>query len=355
MNEVKVAIAGCGRISDLHEMGYRDRDDAAIVAVMDTNKRRARNKAQDWGVEKVYADYEQLLADPEVDMVELLTPHHLHAPMTIAACRAGKHVSVQKPMALTTQEARAMIDAADEAGVLLRVYENFVHYPPFVKAKEMLDAGEIGEPQMIRVHYNSGTRDTGWDVPLNAWIWRFDEDRCGGGPIIFDHGFHLFSIARHLMGEVERVYAWIDRSRIIPTKYVDAPATMMFQFKGDRRYGVMSFAHTPNIRIESTYYSDDNRVEILGDRGILMINRCTARMLELPELMLHRDGKTTQVPVDRVEWHDSFIDCTGHFIDVLRYGGEPSLSGQRGLEVMQFVVAAHISAREGIEVRPDSV
>ena len=355
MDRVNAAIVGCGRISDLHEMGYRDRNDAAIVAVCDTNKRRARKKADQWGVEKIYTDYDELLADPQIDLVELLTPHHLHAPMTIAACQAGKHVSVQKPMSLTAQEARRMIAEADRAGVLLRVYENFVHYPPIVKAKEILDAGEIGEPQMIRIHYNSGSRDSGWNVPLNAWVWRFDEERCGGGPIVFDHGYHLFSVARHLMGEVERVYAWIDRSKIIPTKYVDAPATMMFQFKGDRRYGVMSYAHTPNIHIDSAYYADDNRVEIVGDRGILLINRCTARMLELPELMLHRDGKTTPVPVGRVEWHDSFIDCTRHFIDVLRHGGTPSLSGERGLEVMRFVLAAHISAREGIEIRPDEI
>ncbi|MGB3714508.1 MAG: Gfo/Idh/MocA family oxidoreductase [Candidatus Promineifilaceae bacterium] len=71
----------------------------------------------------------------------------------------------------------------------------------------MIDAGEIGEPQMIRVHYNSGTRDSGWNVPLKAWIWRFDEECCGGGPIIFDHGCHLFSLARFLMGEVEKVSA----------------------------------------------------------------------------------------------------------------------------------------------------
>jgi len=355
MDRVNVAIVGCGRISDLHEMGYQGREDAAIVAVCDSNKRRARNKARDWGVEKVYTDYDQLLADGEVDLVELLVPHHLHAPMTVAACEAGKHVSVQKPMALTVSEAQDMIHAAESGGVHLKVYENFVFYPPIVRAKEMLDAGEIGEPQMIRVHYNSGTRDSGWDVPLNAWIWRFDEERCGGGPIIFDHGYHLFSIARYFMGEVERVYAWIDRSKVIPTKYVDAPATIMFQFKGQRRYGVMDFAHTSNIRIDSTYYADDNRVEIIGDKGILMINRCTARTIDLPELMLHRDGQTTPVPVDRVEWHDSFIDCTGHLIDVIRCGGEPSLSGATGMAVLQFVLAAHISAREGCEVRPDEV
>jgi predicted dehydrogenase len=355
MPPIRAAVVGCGRISDLHELGYRDRQDARIVAVCDTQRPRAREKANAWGIEKIYSDYQQLLADPEVDLVELLVPHHLHAPMTIAACRAGKHVSVQKPMALNVAEAEAMIAAANQAGVLLRVYENFVFYPPHVRAKEMIAAGEIGEPQMIRLHVNTGTRDRSWKVPLGAWLWRFDEHKCGGGPLVFDHGYHLFSLARHLMGEVERVYAWIDRSPVVPTKYLDAPATIMFQFKSPRRYGVLDFAHTPHMQIDSLYYADDDRVEVIGDRGTLFINRCTARTVDLPELMLFRDGKTTAIPVERVEWHDSFIDCTRHLLDVFQKGGEPVLDGATGRAVLQFVLAAHLSAAQGCEVYPDKI
>jgi predicted dehydrogenase len=355
MNPVRVAIVGCGRISDLHGLGYRGREDASIVAVCDVRRRSARARAQAWGVGKVYADYLELLADPDIDLVELLVPHHLHAEMTVAACEAGKHVSVQKPMALTVAEADRMIEAARRAGVVLRVYENFVFYEPHVRAREMIEAGEIGEPQMIRLHVNTGTQDTAWKVPLSAWRWRFDEKRCGGGPLVFDHGYHLFSLARYLMGEVERVYAWIDRSPVVPTRHLDAPATIMFQFKSPRRYGVLDLAHTPNMVIESLYYTDDDRVEIIGDKGILFINRCTARTVDLPELMMFRDGETTAIPVKGVEWHDSFIACTRHLIDVLRDGGEPVLDGPTGKAVLQFTLAAQISAREGREVRPDDV
>jgi predicted dehydrogenase len=152
-------------------------------------------------------------------------------------------------MALDVAEADRMIAAAERAGVILRVYENFVFYPPHVRAKEMIEAGEIGEPQMIRLHVSTGQSETGWKVPLSAWLWRIDEEKCGGGPLIFDHGYHLFSLARYLMGDVERVYAWMDKSPVggmIPRNVaeVDAPATMMFQFKSPRRYGVLDCAHT---------------------------------------------------------------------------------------------------------------
>ncbi len=353
MAPIRVAIVGCGRISDLHILGYRNQDDARVVAVCDINRKRAWAKAKAWGVERVYTDYQQVLEDPEIDLVELLVPHDLHAPMTIAACQAGKHVSVQKPMALNVAEADQMIAAARAAGVVLRVYENFVFYPPHVQAKKMIEAGEIGEPQMIRIHVSTGKSKTAWKVPLSAWLWRFNEKRCGGGPLVFDHGYHLFSLAYYFMGPVERVMAWIDRTPVVPTKYVDAPAVVMVQFKAPRRYGVMDFAHTPNLVMESIYYADDDRVEIIGDRGIIFVNRCTAKTVDLPPLMLFRDGKTTAIPVDRFEWHDSFIDCTRHLIGVLTRGGQPVLDGPTGKAVLQFTLAALISSRTGREVRPD--
>jgi len=352
---LRVAIVGCGRISDLHALGYEGRSDAAIVAVCDTKRARAGAKAKRWGVDKVYTDYERLLDDESIDLVELLVPHDLHSGMTIDACRAGKHVSVQKPMSLNVSEADRMMEAARGAGVVLRVYENFVFYPPFVRAKQMIDAGEISEPQVIRLNFSTGARDGGWSVPLSAWIWRFNDKRSGGGPIVFDHGYHLFSIARHLMGEVERVFAWMDRSPVIPTRYVDAPATIMIQFKSPRRYGVMDFAHAPYTQLDSLYYADDNRVEVIGERRVLFINRCTTRTVDLPELMLFRDGNTYPIPIERVEWHDSFIDCTRHLISVLRDGSQPVLDGPTGKAVLQFSIAAHQSAGTGREVRPDDV
>ena len=99
--------------------------------------------------------------------------------------------------------------------------------------------------------------------------------------------------------------------------------------------------------MDSIYYADDDRVEVIGDRGIILVNRCTARTLDLPPLMLFRDGKTTAVPVERFEWHDSFIDCTRHLIDVLAKGGQPRLDGPSGKAVLQFVLAAHISHGKG--------
>ena len=355
MKPIGIGIVGCGRISDLHLLGYHNRPDAKVVAVCESNIKRGKQKAKEWHVEKVYGDYAELLKDPEIDLVELLVPHHLHCPMTVQAAQAGKHISVQKPMCLSAAEADEMITAADRAGVLLRVYENFVHYAPAVKAKEMLDAGEIGKPLMLRMHINTGTSPNGWKIPLDAWIWRFNEKKSGGGELVFDHGYHLFSLAFHLMGQAQRVMAWIDKTSVAPGVFIDAPATIMFQFKQKRAYGVFDIAHTPDILMDSKYYSDDDRIEIVGEKGLLFINRYTAKTIDLPELMLFKDGKTIPVPVEGVEWEDSFIAATRHMLDVLQHGGAPRLDGPTGKAVLQFTLAAQLSAREGREINPEDV
>jgi predicted dehydrogenase len=358
MNPIRVAIIGCGRISNLHQIGYQDRKDARIIAVCDTNKAHAKKKAREWGVDKVYNDYHQVLEDREVDVVELLTPHHLHCSMTVQAAQAGKHISVQKPMALSAAEADEMINAANKAGVVLRVYETFVYYAPAMRAKEMIDAGEIGDIRAVRMHVNSGTADTSWDVPLSSWVWRLNEKQCGGGPLVFDHGYHLFSLGYYLGGPVEKVFAWIDKTPLPEAGglyTIDAPAAIMFQYKSSHRYGMLDIEHTPKMRIYSDYYADDDRIEIIGEKGILFINRYTAKTVDLPELMLFKDGKTSPIPVQGVEWHDSFTATTHDFIEKLKTGGQPRLDGATGKAVLQFTLAALQSAATGREVRPDDV
>ncbi len=355
MDRLRVAIVGCGRISDLHEQGYRNFDKAKIVAVCDRSRVLAESKAAKWNVPKVFTDYDELLQSDEIDMIELLVPHHLHAPMAIAACKAKKHVSVQKPMALNLDEAGKMIDAAQENGVSLRVFENFIFYPPILKVKEMIDSGVIGDLRMIRVHYNSGTLDSSWRVPLKAWLWRFDSKRCGGGPLIFDHGYHLFSVALNLMGPVEKVSAWIDKTQVFPTKYVDGPATIMLKFRRPRCYGVMDFSHTPQMRINSDYYADDNRIEIVGDTGIIQINKCTTSTFDLPVVLLYKNGATTIIETPRTDWKHSFIDATHHFVNSIQSGSQPSLDGATARDVLKVVLAAQYSSTERREIDVEEV
>jgi predicted dehydrogenase len=157
---------------------------------------------------------------------------------------------------------------------------------------------------------------------------------------------------------VEKVFAWIDQT---PVKEaggmvkIDAPAAIIFQYKASHCYGLLDIEHTPKMRINSDYYADDDRVEVIGEKGILFINRYTAKTVDLPELMLFKDGKTIPIPVEGVEWHDSFVAATQDCINKLKAGEQPRLDGPTGKAVLQFSLAALQSAATGREVRPDEV
>ncbi len=122
MDQLRVGFIGAGRISDLHALEYMSNDRAQIVAVCDLDLDIARERGAKWGVpeDRIFSDYADLLALEDVDLVEILLPHHLHRSATLDAAAAGKHISLQKPMALSVAEADEMIAAADEADVILR-------------------------------------------------------------------------------------------------------------------------------------------------------------------------------------------------------------------------------------------
>ena len=374
MERMKFVLVGCGRIATLHVAGYKNRADAILWGVCDKNAQTAKKFAAEHGIPKVYGSFEEVLADPEVTGVELLVPHHLHCEMTVAACRAKKHVSVQKPMALNLSECDEMIAAAKENGVVLKVFENFVHYPPYLLLKDLIARGEIGTIQGVRYkmcnaglysentpgaesrakHTGVKSEDcphTGWKVDPASWIWRLNDSLCGGGPVVFDDGYHKFSLFLDLVGGVEKVCAWIDETPALPGIMQDLPAVVMWKYADKKVYGVWDITAAPDLYVKGNYYTCDERLEVTGTRGVLWLTRCTAQMLDqVAPVVLYRDGKVTEywdVPHD---WQDAFIHSTIDFIESIRDNREPILSGERGREVLAFALAALASSEQKKEI-----
>ena len=367
VKKLGVLIVGCGRIATLNVLGYRDNPYARVWALCDLDERRARAFANETGAERIYTDYDEALRDPDVDMVDLLVPHHLHCEMTVKACEAGKHVSVQKPMALLLQECDRMIEAAKKAGVLLKVYENFVFYPPYVLAKKLIDEGKIGEPLSIRLKMNAGCDKYGWRVDPATWAWRMQEELSGGGELVFDDGNHKFSLARYLMGEPETVFAFIGHTlmegenyldkktgKVVPF-YQDAPSVIVWKYKDSQKFGVFDITYSKDLEIRSDYYACDERVEVTGTKGVLWVTRCTGKMLQIPSVIVYRDCETTTYDNLRDDWADSFIDSTKDFIEAVRLNRPPRLTGEDGKQVLKFSLAALRSARESRPVTLDEM
>lgn len=351
MEQLRVGIIGTGRISDLHAIEYLANPRAAIVAVCDTNIEAAQQRGRAWGVpqDRIFANYHDLLALPDVDLVEILLPHHLHYQATLDAAAAGKHISLQKPMALSVTQADEMIAAARQAGVIFKVFENFIFYPPVQRAKALIEAGEIGDPLSIRIKSNAATSPNAWEVPASAQMWRFRPDECGGGPLVFDDGHHKFALAWFFMGMAEQVHAWIGATEIAPGFVLDSPAVISWKFPNNR-CGALEVVYSPELVLDTQHYAQDDRVEITGTKGVIWITRGHGKMMDIPPVILYRDRQTRTFSDMPVGWEHSFINSTRHFIEAWFKGEPPSLTGEQGREVLRFALAAQESARSGSAV-----
>jgi len=352
VEKVRIGIIGAGRIADLHVRGYQAHPSAEIGAVCDSAPGVAERRAAEWKTAHYYTDYRALLEDPEVDAVDIITPHNLHAPMAIDALEAGKHVSLQKPMAMDVPECEAIIAAAEGGKGGFRVFENFRFYPPLVEAKKVLDSGTIGEPISIRMKAVQGALKHGWPVPKSTLAWRYDEGQSGGGRVVFDYGYHLFSVALHFLGPADRVFAWINETPNERGWMRDSPAMIVWKYRDPRHHGSWEAVSSDDMVVRSDYWTEDEWFEISGTRGFIWVNRCTGKLLDRPPLVVYADGETTETGLDEIEWDwaASFRDGMIDFIDAVLEGRQSPIDGMEGLEVLKFARAAQKSSREGREV-----
>lgn len=351
VDRIRVGFIGTGRISDLHAIEYLNNPHAQIVALCDADPALAESRAKAWGLEGVTItdNYTDLLALESVNLVDILLPHYLHAEVALAAMAAGKAVSLQKPMTLTLDEADRLVDAAACANKPFRVFENFLFYPPIVRAKALVDEGAIGTPLTIRLKSNSGNRKTAWKVPAAAQAWRHDRAKAGGGPSVFDDGHHKFAIAWHFMGPADQVHAWIGHTEMPDGSMRDSPAMISIRFPGNR-YGNFEVVHSPDLTVLTEHYAQDDRVEITGTRGVVLVNHGHGRLADVAPVALLRDGTVTEYRDLETGWESSFVQCTRHFIDALQAGEPARLSGADARAVLRFGLAAEKSARLGCAV-----
>lgn len=347
-DELRVGFIGAGRISDLHAIEYLQHPQARIVAICDRDISLARSRASTWGLSQVSLcdDYHQVLANPQVDLVEILLPHHLHCEVALQAIAAGKAVSLQKPMCLNLTQADQLVAAVEAAKTPFKVFENFIFYPPVMKAKALIDAGAIGQPLTIRIKSNPGKSASAWQVPQAADAWRQDRDSAGGGPLVFDDGHHKFALAWHFMGDPLQVHAFIGETQRPDGFFFDAPAMVSFRFPGNRM-GHLEVVYSPELEIATQHYAQDDRVEITGTHGVLWLNGGHGRLGDASPLVLYRDGQLQRFDDLQTGWESSFVQSTRHGIQAFLQGTPPSLSAHEGRQVLKFALAAERSARLG--------
>lgn len=345
---LRVGIVGLGRIFELNSLGYVGNGDVEVAGLCDVSTEALAERQALFPGARVTTRYDELLG-LDLDLIEILSPHPLHERMAVAAMEAGAHVSVQKPMAMTTEECNAMIAASARTGRKLKVFENFVFYPPLVKARELLLSGAIGAPKHFRMKVVIGDRSGAWHVSPQANAWRYDLGAQGrGGPLVFDHGHHMMAVALWMFGDVRDCYAQIDETSTPGGPVLDAPATLVWRHKDPPLHAMWDVSLALQMKVRTDYYASHEQFEIQGESGTITVNRCSDRMLDEPALTLYRDGEVRAWHNVEDDWGESFRLSTLHFIDVLK-GRESQqiLTGEEGRRVIELFHMFDRSSREG--------
>lgn len=347
---LRVGIIGCGRISDLHVLGYRDRDDAAVVALCDVEPENATAKRHQWGLPDatIFEDYRELCESGLVDLVEIIVPHHLHYEVAAFAIGCDLHVSLQKPMSLNLDDADRLMSAAGETSRVVRLYENFLFYPPVLKALELIEQGLIGEPLSVRLKSNAGYSPSAWDIPFSALLWRHNPDECGGGPLVFDDGHHKFSLAWIVLGQPSEVHAWIGSTYVLSFE-LDSPSLVSMRYESGA-IANLEVVYSQELLIEGTeHYAQDDRMEITGTSGVIWVNRGHGQIGEVAPVVSYAEGQVETYPCP-TGWEQSFIGATRSLLDTIAAGREPVLTLAEGRDVLAAALAAQRSAAEGAVV-----
>ena len=315
-------------------MGYAAIDEVAAARVAEVSPEARERIGQQPKVAGVVEDYRALLDDPSIDLIDVCLPHYLHAPTAIEALEAGKAVICEKPIAMTVEEADAMIAAAEAASRPLYVALNQRFMPHHIRAKELLDEGAIGKPFLAIFNIigcELGTMN-------NPDHWKGSWDKAGGGAYI-DTGMHATYMLHHFLGQPTAVTAVMKRFVVTAEDKADDNAAVIFEFPGA----------LANLAI--TYAAKDHRWEeyrnIFGTEGSLHMTDYS-----LPRLRLVKAQKEAPVAIEEPEsiWHHSVAAGLRHFVQCYITGGPPVVSAEEARDALRTALAAYQSSREGRRV-----
>lgn len=340
-------IIGCGGIARRRMIPELPKcRHSRVAAVMDTNRPAAVEVAAPLGA-RVYDREADLLADPEVKAVYIATPVYLHHRQTLLAASAGKHVLVEKPLALTVGDGEAMVQACRRAGVGLCEGYMMKYHPLHEKARDMVRRGELGSIVFSRAQLSC------WYPDLPG-AWRQDPALSGGGSLI-DMATHCYDLLQHLVGHaIREVVAFTDT---LAFQYpVEDSSTTLLRFANGSHGVVDSFFNIPDA-------AGHNRLEIYGTRGSLLaegtigqtatgtLTTCIDGAGRGYDSLQNRTGQDMKVRAFQAEPADLYARELDAMSSCIERGQGPSLNtGEEGIRILRIVEAAYRSNRTGQKV-----
>lgn len=339
----RIGIIGCGKIAQVrHIPEYAENPYAELAGFYDLNTQRAAELAAQYGG-KAYESAEAMLADPAIDAVSVCVANHAHAPITIAALKAGKHVLCEKPMATTLEECEEMVKTAHEAGKFLMIGHNQRLAKAHAVAKELIDQGMIGRIITFRTTFGHGGPET-WSVDPGKNTWFFDKNKAAMGAMA-DLGIHKTDLIQFLTGQhVVRTTA-----RVVTLDKKDASGQLIGVDDNAICIYEMSGGTMGTMTASWTYYgAEDNSTILYGEKGIMRIYDNPAHSI----VVKLADGTEKVYDVEQIQTNDNqtksgVIDL---WMNCLETNTPPEISGEEALYAMRAVFASLESAKAGTAV-----
>jgi predicted dehydrogenase len=323
---IQVAIVGCGGIARAHAASLKKIQGTGGTVFVSRDPAKAERTASECGG-RFARSYEAVLQDPDIRAVVLCTPHDCHAPETLQAAKASKHVLVEKPIARTLEEAAAMRDAAVSAGVRCMVAENFHFIPVLLKAREILLSGRIGGLHTVIANGLYQAAPTGW---------RTEKERMGGGALI-DGGIHYVDGLRLFGGEINSVRTVSPAKRTIEMEGEEA-AYLDVRFANGVA-GMLNFSWTCHGLLDLPDFL------ILGSHGSITV-RIRSHYMEI------RDPRKQRVFTGFMRFHSiekwGFFGVMRAFLDLIQDDSALNpMDAREGMRDLAVVLAAYRSIETG--------
>ncbi|MBX6771618.1 MAG: Gfo/Idh/MocA family oxidoreductase [Chloroflexi bacterium] len=334
---LSVALVGAGNVSRVHLTALANSPTVRVVGLYDAVREQAARRAGEFGIERVYEQWEDLLADPRVDAVGVLLPHDLHHRYTVEALEAGKHVVCEKPMAASLAECDAMIAAARRTGRRLFIVQNRLYYRAYEVMYEHLREGAIGRVFLAQT--------TGFEGPETVGVRPWLGTARPGNGVLMAQAVHPVYTLRWLLGDVARVSALFGRQKIVDMAAEDtAIATLEFTAgvlaemtatfglrRGPFDHGIMLYGDDGYLEVHSRH-GDPRRPHVLRMISPRVYGDTDLREIEVPP--------TTGPAEDfRRMWED--------YARAIESGATARASDIDGRKAVEIVLAAHRSNETG--------
>ncbi|MGH9342123.1 MAG: Gfo/Idh/MocA family protein [Acidobacteriota bacterium] len=316
---MKWGLIGCGDIAVKRVApALRDQKESEFVAVCRAQPEKAEEFARRFGARKWFDQWEDLIAEPEIDAVYIATPVYLHAPQALAAAQAGKHVLCEKPMALDVAQCDQIIEACRANGVRLAVayYRHF--YPVIARIKEIIASGEIGRPVLAQVNAFEYL-----DMPEeHPRRWFLEREKSGGGPM-FDFGCHRIEVLLDLFGPARRIASTIGNALF----YRDVEDTAVACIEFESRIQA-------SLAVTHGAFESQDTLDIYGNEGSVHVSKLNEGALTINTA----GGERREFHPPHPNLHQPLID---DFSRAVLEGRQPLVSGEIGRQVAEVEEAIY--------------